>query len=162
MNYRLRLEAKVRAVNAVHAYYNANCDRIREAFTPMVGRKALLATGQPSKEFREVEKSLALPYANLGISVSRNFSRYSLSFCIDSNMLTTDGNCCVRYGIQLYVANVEGVTITSLIPENNKPLRCDYDLAWVDERRARFDEHRKLADSIRSELFAFGVDDYSL
>jgi hypothetical protein len=158
---RQRLEAKVQAVNAAHAYLPKLRQDLRKALEPFVGKKVLKQGGSLTAQ---VEKALKGVLSNgNGASYSepqvyRFRSEYSLTFTVKTCKPT--GDCgCLYYERSVDIGNLKDRVLTELDGREWITPRTDYTADEIEGKRKAAEEAREKAREAESACWPFGERD---
>ena len=145
------LQAKVEAVNQVNAEINRIAPLFREAVKPFIGKKVLKVGGfteQLKKVFPEIK----------AWQWYRHCSDYSLSITIracTSYDSTRETNCFACYHENtFYFGDVENQVLTK-VDENFTPLKCDYTVEEIQEKRKNLEIAQDALRKAESALYPF-------
>lgn len=151
------LEARVRGVNAAHAYASTLTPLLRERFTPLVGQKVVKNDGTLLAKFAGL-----LPEFPNGVKlhVYKHVSAYSLAWTVKTcEVDVVDGTGhAYYYETVVYVGDLANGVLTS-IERHPCTLRTDYTVEDVVKVRKEFEVARKVFEDARSALYPFGEYD---
>ena len=158
---RERLEAKVRAVNAAHAYLPKLREDLRKALTPFIGKKVLKQGGSLTAKVEKalesvLPKSNGAPYSQA--HVFRFRSEYSLTFTVKTCKPT--GDCgCLYYERSVDIGNLKHGVLTELDGREWIAPRADYTAGEIEGKRKAAEEAREKAREAESACWPFGERD---
>lgn len=147
-----QLQAKIEARNIVNAEHNRLLPLMRAAFAPLVGKKVLKVDGTLLGTLKDVVPACSPAILN---SYKLN-SNYSLAFVVRA-CVSDVGNVCAYDEATIYVGNLDGQNLASLIEP--QPLPVGYTEAQVLAARAELREAQEALRKAESKLASFGEYD---
>lgn len=150
-----KLEAKVRAVNAVNAYAAYLYPRVAAILAPFVGRPVVKA-GLTLRA--DVKKALPeLPFDDV-LRVVPRITSLSLSFTVTA-FADVAGGSGVRHEWTVTVGSLNGATLAAIAPAPTG-LKADYTADEIEAMRKTVVNAKKLYEAARERLHPFGETDY--
>ena len=149
-----KLELRVAAVNAAHAYANELYTKLAPIFEQFVNQKVKKADGDL---LEKIKKLLPVFPSDSHVHVQRNSSVYSLSWSV---RVTTwnNGNVHKSHEATAYIADLSNGILTRIY--NAPELRTNYSVEQVQAAREAYEVAKKAADQAQSDLFPFGEWDH--
>jgi len=151
------LEARVRGVNAAHAYALQLCPVLRERFAPLVGQKVLKNDGTLMAKYTNLLPEF--PYSHR-LHVYKHTSEYSLAWTVKTcevDVVEGTGHA-YYYETTVYVGDLSNGVLTKITPHPYTG-RTDHTVEGVVAVREEFEAARKVFDDARSALHPFGEYD---
>lgn len=157
MDIRLaRLTARVKAANQAHAYAATLYANLFPIFSKFVGQKIVTAlTGDLLAKIKKLMPELE---NDRNLRVWRVSGDYSLAYGISVNEMVDDRSC-IYFETTVYFGSMQYGVLTKMTEFS--PLRYDYTVEEILQKRAEYEKAKKLADDAKSALYPFGESDHN-
>ena len=147
-----QLQAKIEARNIVNAEHNRLLPLLRAAFAPLVGKKVLKVDGTLLGTLKDIMPPLSKAILNS----YKLDSRYSLAFVVRA-CVSDLGNVCAYDEATVYVGNVNGNILESLIDPQPRPV--GFTEQQVLDARKAVNVAKEALSKAQSDLAGFGEYD---